>query len=121
MEDYDYLRLRILLRRYSRPVNGRILTATISFVNNQWYVAINCLKSIVPKYAPNKTHVGIDLGLKDSITTSDAWKSGKILLKKFDDKIARLNKELAKRTGSKNRVKTITKLNKAYKDKANYI
>jgi putative transposase len=107
--------------KYSRPISGRILTATISFVNNQWYVAINCLKSIVPKYSSKKEHVGINLGLKDSITTSDAWKSGKILLKKFDDKIARLNKELATRTSSNNRVKTITKLNKAYKDKVNYI
>jgi putative transposase len=66
--------------------------------------------------------VGIDLGLKDSMTLSDGSKSGKILLKELDDKIARLNQILSCRVkNGKNWFKTKGKLNKTYSKKKNQI
>jgi transposase len=44
--------------------------------------------------------VGVDLGLKDFMTLSDGFKSGKVLDMKSDKRIAKLNKELANRTNN---------------------
>jgi putative transposase len=66
--------------------------------------------------------VGIDLGLKDSITTSDGFKSGRISFKKLDAKIGRFNQILSCRVkDGKNWFKTRTKLKNIYSKKKNHI
>ncbi|MDR2831226.1 MAG: transposase [Methanobrevibacter sp.] len=120
-------KLKSLIKmKYSCKVDGKILTATIFKENNKYYVSINVSKSIIINKPETGENVGIDLGLKDSMTLSDGFKSGKVLDTKSDKKIARLNKELAIRTNnfsnwSKNSKKTRTKLSKAYNDKKNKI
>ncbi|MDR2831019.1 MAG: hypothetical protein LBB45_08325 [Methanobrevibacter sp.] len=86
--------------KYIRKVDGRILSATIFKENNKYYVSINVSKSIIINKPETGENMGIDLGLKDSMTLSDGFKSGKVLDMKSDKRIARLNKELANRTNN---------------------
>ncbi|MDR2624678.1 MAG: hypothetical protein LBC39_08995 [Methanobrevibacter sp.] len=73
--------------KYSRPVNGEILSVTIRRENtDQYYAVINVKKSIIEVKPKTGKSIGIDLGLKDSVTCSTGFKSGKILLAKFDHK-----------------------------------
>lgn len=71
--------------KYSRKIRGEILTATISRNNiNQYYVSINVKNSPVKPYKKTFKQVGLDLGLKDAITLSNGYKTGKILLTQID-------------------------------------
>jgi putative transposase len=109
--------------KYSKPINGDILTATITKNNNgHYYASINVKNSIVKELPKTNKSVGIDLGLKDLATLSNGFKTGKILLKKIDDKIKNQNRilSLRKKDGS-NWIKAKTKLNKLYILKKNKI
>jgi len=108
--------------KYSRKIDGKILSATVSNENNKYFVSINVSKSISKQLPKTGKVVGIDLGIKNTIVTSDNFKSGKIIFNKLDEKISRLNQILScRKLGSKNWHKTKTKLNKAYSKKKNTI
>ncbi|MDR2623193.1 MAG: transposase, partial [Methanobrevibacter sp.] len=108
--------------KYIRPINGKILSGTVSNENNKWYISINVSKSIVTSKPKTSKIIGIDLGLKNSINCSTGFKSGKILLKKLDTKIKRLHQILAKKEiYHKNWFKTKAKLRKTYISKKNKI
>ncbi|GAA5819079.1 MAG: IS200/IS605 family element transposase accessory protein TnpB [Methanobrevibacter sp. CfCl-M3] len=109
--------------KLSRKINGKILSYTITRQhNNQYFASINLSKSIVIQNPKTGRRVGIDLGLKDFTTLSNGFKTGKIFLKKFDDRIARLNQELSCRVkNGKNWLKTKTKLARTYQSKKNKI
>jgi putative transposase len=109
--------------KYSRTVQGKILTATISRNNsNQYFVSFNVKNSPIKSLKKTGQRVGIDLGLKDLATLSNGYKTGKIQLKGIDKKIQRQHQILSKMIkGGSNWVKAKTKLNKLYQKKKNII
>ena len=108
--------------KYSRKINGKIRSATITNNNGKYFVSINVTKSVIKSKKKTSKSVGIDLGIKEVITTSDGYKSGKILLEELDNKIARAHQKLSNRKQSgKNWQKAKTKLNNLYSKKRNII
>jgi putative transposase len=93
--------------RWSRPLPSAPSTITISRDRAGRYF-ISCLCDFVPKALPvTPKTVGIDLGLSDLFITSDGAKSGNPRhLKRYEAKLACLQRRLAKKqTGSNNRNK----------------
>jgi len=109
--------------KYSRKINGDILTATITRNNsNQYFVSINVKNSPAKPLKKTKQKIGIDLGLKNLATFSNGFKTGKILLNEIDNKIKRQNQILSKRVKNGcNWMKAKTKLNQLYQKKKNII
>ncbi|MDR2831007.1 MAG: transposase [Methanobrevibacter sp.] len=103
------------------------MSLTVRYENSKWYGSLTYSKSIVISKLKTdgivlKTDeiMGIDLGLKDAITMSDGFKSGKILLKELDDKVLRLNQILSCRIeDGENWFKTKSKLKSIYSKKKN--
>jgi len=96
-----------LLIRWSRPLPSEPSSITISRDRAGRYF-ISCLCDFVPEAFPvTPKTVGIDLGLSDLFITSDGAKSGNPRhLKRYDAKLARLQRRLAKKQkGSRNRQK----------------
>jgi transposase len=63
-------KLKTLIKiKYSRPIDVRILSVTITRQHNsQYFVSINVSKSIIIQKPKTGNSVGIDLGLKDCYT-----------------------------------------------------
>ena len=103
--------------RNLKKFNSRIINATIYKEASKYYVSL-CVEEdiIIPKIRPSSI-VGIDLGIKDLVITSNHEKiSNEKYIKKYEKKIAGLNKWLARaKSGSKNRYKIIKKLQTVYK------
>lgn len=98
-------------------INGRIINATITKENNRYYVAV-CIEENKPlEEFILKNAIGIDLGIKNLVITSDGIKYKKMqAIKKYERKIRGLNKWLSRcEKGSKNRKKVIEKLNSVYR------
>ena len=103
--------------RNKRKIKGRIINATISKEAGKYYVSVCVEEEIkVEKITPT-TIVGIDLGLKDLVVTSNHEKIGNPkIIKKYEKKIKGLNKWLSRcQKGSKNRKKVLKKLQTVYK------
>ena len=97
-------------------IKGTIKTATIYKEADKYYVSITVEEFIeLPKLIPTKI-VGIDLGIKDLIITSDGIKiRNEKIIEKYEKKIKGLNRWLARcEKGSKNRIKVKIKLQRAY-------
>lgn len=119
--------------RKSREVKGKIQNATISKSKTEKYYISVCVKtskeSCKQEFEENNTNtiketekaIGIDLGLKDFLVTSNGEKITNLKsLSKYEDMIARLNKKLArKKEGSNNWRKVKNKLAKAHEKVAN--
>ncbi len=92
---------------------GRIINATISENSSGKYYASVLVEvnHIVPKIIP-KTIVGIDLGIKDVVITSDGEKvKNEKIIEKYEKRIKRKQRELSRREkGSSNYYKTKRKL-----------
>ena len=92
---------------------GRIINATISeYSSGKYYVSILVeVNHIVPKIIPKRI-VGIDLGIKDVVITSDGEKTkNEKIIEKYEKRIKRKQRELARREkGSSNYYKTKRKL-----------
>jgi len=103
--------------RNIKEINGRIINATIKRQANKYYVSI-CVEELItiPKIIPTKI-IGIDLGIKDLIITSDGETiENKHIIEKYERKIKGLNRWLSRsKPGSKNRYKIIKKLQTVYK------
>ena len=88
---------------------GRIINATISeYSSGKYYVSVLVeVNHIVPRIIP-KTIVGIDLGIKDVVITSDGEKTkNEKIIEKYEKRIKRKQRELARREkGSSNYYKT---------------
>jgi len=109
----------IIIRGYRniKSINGRIINATVYKEAGKYYVSVcACENVFIPNVAPTKI-VGIDLGLKDLVITSDGEYFGnKKYIKKYEKKIKGLNRWLARaKAGSKNRYKIKKKLQTVYK------
>lgn len=106
--------------------NGIVKRVTISRTAGNYYASVlfECDNAPVQyKRHQKKTNtVGIDLGVKTLAMFSDGTVSTKPCTKKIDKKIKRLQKSLSKKQkGSNNRMKAITKLQKAYLTKSNVL
>ena len=101
---------------YSREITGKIKSVTISQdPSGKYFVSI--LFETEYKYLPkNSNSVGIDLGIKDLLITSDGEKFKNILTtKKYENKLAKEQRKLAKKQrGSTNYEKQRIKVAKVY-------
>lgn len=101
-----------------RPLEGRLINATIKKENNLWWCICLCeIDGIMPiDQAPESQVVGVDLGLKEFAVLSDdtRFETPK-LYRKQQKKLRRKQRKLARRKkGSKNREKARKKLNKTH-------
>ena len=97
-------------------INGRIINATIYKEAGKYYVSICVEESIlIEKVIPSKI-IGIDLGIKELITTSDGVTiENKKIVEKYEKKIKGLNRWLSRtKPASKNRYKVKQKLQRVY-------
>ncbi len=103
--------------RKIKEVKGRIINATVYKEADKYYVSI-CVEElvIIPNIIPSKI-IGIDLGIKDLIITSDGYTiENRYIIEKYEKKIKGLNRWLSRsKVGSKNRYKIIKKLQIIYK------
>ena len=82
----------------SKEVKGEIINVTVTRTNtNKYYISIAVKEEI--KELPKKDNaIGIDLGLKEFVITSNGEKiENPRVLKKYKKKIARLNRSLARK------------------------
>ena len=93
--------------RKSQDITGDIKNASIKYEADGWYVCITCEVDIKP-FKPNDKAIGIDLGIKDLVITSEAEVFGNPkTLYKWSNKLAKKQVELSrKKKGSNNRNKT---------------
>jgi len=126
-------KLRWVKFKKSREVRGQIQNVTIRKSKaGKYYISV-CVKTDqktiskefneqnAKKIKETKKAIGIDLGLKDFLITSDGEViANPRIIKKYEKKIARLSRQLAKKEkGSKNFKKTKLKLAKAHEKIAN--
>ena len=101
--------------RKLKEFNLKIINATVLKEAGKYYVLVLVLENLKtePLKMP-KSIVGVDLGVKDIITTSNGLKIHKIdELKKLENKLKGLNKWLSRsKLGSKNHYKIILKIEK---------
>ena len=107
--------------RKSQEVTGRILNVTVTVTKADRYVASILCETEVNPYAAVDAAVGLDLGLKSYLTTSDAetvtnpkyYRTGQRKLRRAHKKLSRCQK------GSNNRAKAKTKLARVYEGVTN--
>jgi len=101
--------------------NGRIINATVSKENNRYYVSITVEEPTVIKETQGKDIVGIDLGIKSLVTTSDYdIYDNRCVTNKYEKSLAHMQRELArKEKGSKNYHKCKAKINTIYRKMKN--
>ena len=94
-------------------IKGKIVNATISReTTNKYYVSVLVEEDILIEKVTPTTIVGIDLGIKDLVVTSDGIKYGNLkVLMKYEKRLKRLQKKLSRQVkGSKNYLKTKEKI-----------
>ena len=104
-------------------INGKILNATISKeTTNKYYVSVLVEEDILIEKVTPTTIVGIDLGIKDLVITSDGIKySNPKVLMKFEKRLKRLQRKLSRQVkGSKNYLKTKEKIARIHAKIKNY-
>jgi len=97
-------------------INGRIINATISKEGNKYYVSV-CVEEEIPTpiFTPTSI-VGIDLGVKDLVITSnfEKYRNEKVL-EKHEKRLKRYQRRLSKKEkGSKNYYKLKQKIQRLY-------
>ena len=99
--------------RNKDKIEGKIVNATISReLTNKYYVSVLVEEDILIEKIIPTTIVGIDLGIKDLVVTSDGIKYGneKVLMK-YEKRLKRLQRKLSRQVkGSKNYLKTKEKI-----------
>ena len=101
---------------------GRILNATISLSpSGKYYISLCCTDIDIQSYNNTDCVIGLDLGIKDFCITSNGDKiRNPKYLKKSLDKLAKLQRELSRKTrGSSNWNKARIKVAKAYEKVSN--
>ena len=97
-------KLKLIKARLSRPFYGQIKTATVSQTPSGKYFVSVLVETEHKKLPPTGGMVGIDLGIKDLLITSDSKKyDNKRITKKYEDKLARTQQSLSRKIkGSSN-------------------
>lgn len=100
----------VKIRGYRRlkNIDGRIINATVSKENDRYYVSIVYEQNIDVKEINNPKIIGIDLGIKDLVITSEYEKyENKKEIQKYEKRIKRKQRELSRKIkGSNNYYKT---------------
>lgn len=115
-------KLGIVKIKNNLPIQGRILSATISQVpSGKYFVSICCDNVNIQPFEKTGSVVGIDLGIKDFAITSDGVKiPNPKYLKQSLDKLTKLQRELSRKTrGSSNYNKQRIKVAKLQEHIAN--
>lgn len=91
--------------RISKPVEGRILSATVSQTpSGKYFVALCCTDVEVEPLPSTGAAVGIDMGLKAFAITSDGVEySNNKYLTKSQKKLTKLQRQLSRKTKGSNR------------------
>lgn len=121
---YDYIGKRVYIMKMGwlkiaesvRFEYTKIHRITVSNKAGKWYVSF-CLEIKDNRKCENQTaSVGIDLGIKNTITCSDGTViDNPRILKRYQTRLRHLQKQLARRkVGSKNREKTLIVLRNCY-------
>ena len=94
---------KIKTRDKYRQIEGRILSATVSQTpSGKYYVALCCTDLPQPELIKTNKYVGLDLGIKDFVITSDAVKySNPKYLQKSLTRLAKLQRELSRKNKRK--------------------
>jgi putative transposase len=103
--------------RNIKEIKGRIINATISKEkDNKYYVSVLFEEDIIVKQMIPTSIIGIDLGIKDLVITSNYEKyQNEKRIQKYEKRIKRKQKELSRKIkGSNNYYKTKQKLAKLY-------
>lgn len=115
-------KVKLVKCKFSRPVEGKILSATVSQnKSGKYYVSLCCRVDDIPQFSPTSRQIGIDLGLKDFLITSDGQKfdNQKFLLKS-ERKLKRFQRKFAKSDkNSSNHEKLRIKLARYYEKVSN--
>ncbi len=109
--------------RNKDKIEGKIVNATISREStNKYYVSVLVEEDILIEKIIPTTIVGIDLGIKDLVVTSDGVKySNDNILMKYEKRLKRLQRELSRREkGSNNYLKTKEKIARLHAKIKNY-
>ena len=104
-------------------IEGRIINATISKdATNKYYVSVLVEEDILIEKVTPTSIVGIDLGIKDLVITSDGIKySNEKILEKYEKRLKRLQRKLSRQVkGSKNYLKTKEKIARVHAKIKNY-
>lgn len=114
-------KLKWIKAKISRTFNGKIKSATVSQVPSGKYFVVVLVEEEQMEFAKAEKSIGIDLGIKDLVITSDGEKFDNLkLIKKYEDKLAKEQRKLAhKQKGSKNREKQRIKVAKIHEKIAN--
>ena len=96
---------------------GRILNATIREVGTKFYVSVCVEEEIEIQERLGSEAVGIDIGVKNLVVTSDnEYYGNPKYLDKYEKKIQRLQQELSRKIkGSKNYIKCKKKIEEVYR------
>ena len=110
--------------RKKEKIDGRIIHATVTKEStNRYYVSVVVEEEqqIKDKIVP-KTIVGLDLGVKDLVITSDGEKyDNKKIMMKYEKRIKKMQRELSRnKNGSKNYFKNKEKLARLYSKLRNH-
>ncbi len=117
---------RVKIRGYRNKdiIEGKIVNATISKdTTNKYYVSVLVEEDLlVEKVITPTSIVGIDLGIKDLVVTSDGIKySNEKVLMKYEKRLQRLQRKLSRQVkGSKNYLKTKEKIARLHAKIKNY-
>ena len=107
--------------RKLNELDGRIINATVKQIGNKYYVSLCVERNIILPTKKENNIVGIDIGIKNLVTTSDNNVYGNPnYIKKYEKRIKILNKSLSRKNkGSKNYIKTLNKLKEVYRKQKN--
>lgn len=102
--------------RNINKINGKIISATIYKEANKYYVSLSIEIPKNQQIIIPKTIIGLDLGIKNLIITSDGKTyNNKKYIEKYEKKLKGLQKSLARsQKGSKNREKIKQKIERTY-------
>ena len=112
-------RKEIKIRGYRniKYFNGKILSATIKKVSNKYYVSLCCEEEIITQKFVLRNAIGIDIGIKNIVVTSDGEKYDNLIKKqeRYEQRLKGLQKALSRsQKGSNNRKKLIIKIQRLY-------
>ena len=108
--------------RITRPIQGRITSATIKQTpSGKYFIVFTCTDILQPPKSKTGKAIGIDLGITTLVTTSDGEKIESVAdTRKLDKKLAREQRKLSrKKKGSNNRKKQKIRVAKVYEKIAN--
>ena len=109
--------------RNRERIEEKIVNATISKeTTNKYYVSVLVEEDLLVEKVTPTTIVGIDLGIKDLVVTSDGVKYGnEKVLTKYEKRLKRLQRKLSRQEkASKNYLKTKMKIARIYAKIKNY-